>query len=182
MRVSLLFGLILSFLAMGCSSISTNYDYDPSADFESYTTYAWIKQPTNVSGNARQAQSQDPLVGKRIMNSVDVVLAQKGLRMADSYELLVVYHTGIQDKVQVTDWGYGYGPYRGWYGGGGTDVYQYQQGTLIIDFVDATTKQLVWRGTAQGVLSEGKSDPETQQKKIDNVVGKLLQNYPPPTK
>jgi hypothetical protein len=182
MRVWLICVVLFSLLAVGCSSISTSYDYDPSADFTAYRTYAWIKQPTNISGNARQAQAQDPLVRKRIMNSVDKVLAEKGLRMADDYQLLVVFHTGVQDKVQVTDWGYGYGPYRGWYGGGGVDVYQYQQGTLIIDFVDAESKQLVWRGTAQGVLSQSQPDPEQQQKKIDNVVGKMLKNYPPPGK
>ena len=106
-RACLICGLTFVVFAMGCSSISTSYDYNPSADFANYKTYAWIKQPTDVSGNARQAQSQDPLFRKRIMNSVDMVMAEKGLRMADDYQLLVVFHTGIQDKVQVTDWGYG---------------------------------------------------------------------------
>ena len=182
MRACLICGLTFVVFAMGCSSISTSHDYDPSADFANYKTYAWIQQPTNISGNARQAQSQDPLVRKRIMNSVDMVMAQKGLRMADDYQLLIVFHTGIQDKVQVTDWGYGYGPYRGWYGGGGVNTYQYQQGTLIIDFVDAESKQLVWRGTAEGVVGEGKTDPEKAQKKIDEIVGKMLKDYPPKSK
>jgi len=171
-------GLIV--LTAGCSSISVNNDYDPGTDFSVYQTYAWIRQQTNVSGNAQQAQAQSSLVGKRIMNSVDKVLAEKGMRMADDPQLLVVYHTGVQDKVQVTDWGYGYGRYGGWgYGGGGVDVYNYQQGTLIVDLVDAASKELVWRGTAQGALAESNPSPEQMQKKIDNVVGKMFQKYPP---
>jgi hypothetical protein len=169
-------------VAAGCSSISVNYDYDPGADFTTYKTFAWITQPTNISGNAQQAQAQSSLVGKRIMHSVTGVLAEKGLTEDDNDpQLLLAYHTGVQDKVQVTDWGYGYGPYDGWYGGGGVDVYNYQEGTLILDLVDAQSKQLVWRGTAQGVL-ESNPDPETMQRKIDNVVGRMLQNYPPPVK
>jgi hypothetical protein len=179
-RVNSIFVLTLIVLAAGCSSISIQHDYDPSTDFTVYRTYAWIKQPVNVSGNARQAEGENSLVGKRIMNSVDGEMAKKGLRMADDPQLLVVYYTGVQDKVQVTDWGYGYGPYGGWgYGGGGTDVYSYQEGTLIVDLVDAQSKQLVWRGTAQGVLSETTPSPEQMQKKIDDVVGRMFEKYPP---
>jgi hypothetical protein len=175
--------LSLVMLVAGCSSISVNYDYDPAADFTVYKTYAWIQQPTNVSGNAAQAQGQSALVGKRIMNSVDAALSVKGLSMADDPQLLVVYHTGVQDKMEVTDYGYGYGPYGGWYGGGGgVDVYEYKEGTLIVDMVDAASKQLVWRGTAQGVLADSPPSPEEMQRRIDNVVGKLLQNFPPPKK
>ncbi len=182
-RMSLLRGLSLVVLLAGCSSISVNYDFDPGADFTTYKTYAWIRQPTNVSGNAAQAQAQSDLVGKRIMNAVDGAMSVKGFTMTDDPQLLAVYHTGVQDKVEVTDWGYGYGAYGGWYGGGGgVDVYQYQQGTLIIDFVDAVSKELVWRGTAQGVLADSPPSPDEMQERINNVVGKLLQNFPPPAK
>ena len=166
-------------LIAGCSSISVNNDFDPTIDFSVYSTYAWIRQATNISGNAQQAVAQNSLTGKRIMNAVDQQMAGKGFSMTDDPELLVVYHTGVQDKVQVTDWGYGYGRYGGWYGGGGVDVYNYQQGTLIVDLVDAKSKDLVWRATAQGVLSESNPSPEQMQEKINNVVGKMFQKYPP---
>jgi hypothetical protein len=188
MRMNVWRALSVLVLVAGCSSISTNFDYDPSADFTVYKTYAWISQPTNVSGSAQQAQGQNALIGKRIMNSVDGVLATKGLTMSDDPQLLAVYHTGVQDKVEVTDYGYGYGGYGGWYGGGyggyssGVDVYQYKEGTLIVDFVDAASKQLVWRGTAQGAMASTPPGPEEMQAKIDNVVGRLLQNFPPPAK
>ena len=66
----------------------------------------------------------------------------------------MTYHVGAQDKVDVQSWGYGYGygpgRYHGtWGGGGGIETYNYTEGTLIIDIVDASSKQLVWRGTAQ---------------------------------
>lgn len=168
-------------LLASCSSISVNTDFDPSADFSKFKTYTWIEKPVNVSGNAQQAQVHSGLLGKRIMNAVDGQMVQKGFtKVEDNPDIFVVYHTGVQDKVQVTDWGYGYGPYGGWYGGGGVDVYQYQEGTLIVDLVDAATKQLVWRGTAQAVLGGNKS-PEQQQQILDNVAGRMFQKYPPKT-
>jgi hypothetical protein len=183
--MGLLFCTSLIALSVGCSSISVNYDFDPGADFATYKTFGWISQPTaTISGNAQQAQAQSGLLGKRIISAVNTVLTQKGLTENENDpQLLVVYHTGVQDKVQVTDYGYGYGPYGGWYGGGygGVDVYQYQEGTLVLDLVDAASKQLVWRGTAQGVL-DSNPNPEKLQEKINNIVGRMLQNYPPPTK
>lgn len=176
-------GLLLTLIGIavlaGCSSISVSNDFDPGADFAKFKTYGWITKPTNTSGNAQQAQMQSGLLGKRIQNAVDGQMVQHGFtKNEDNPDVLVVYHTGVQDKVQVTDWGYGYGPYGGWYGGGGVDVYQYQEGTLIVDMVDAATHQLVWRGTAQGVLG-GKKSPEQQQQILDNVVGRMFQKYPP---
>ena len=177
-RVAWLAGLLTIAVIAGCSSISVNTDYDPSINFSNYKTYAWIKQDVNVSGNAQQAVAQNSLTGRRIMNAVDGELAKRGYTMSDNPDLLVVYHTGVQDKVAVTDWGYGYGAY-GWGMGGGVDVYNYQEGTLIVDLVDATSKQLSWRGTAQGVLSDSNPSPEQMQEKINNVVGRMFEKYPP---
>ena len=69
----------------------------------------------------------------------------------------VAVHFGSREKVQVTDWGYGYAPSRRYYGGGGVDVYTYTEGTLILDVVDATSEQLLWRGSATGAVSRSKT-------------------------
>ena len=74
-----------------------------------------------------------------------------GFKRSKTPDFRVALHTGQQSKVRVTDYGYGYGVGR--WGGGGLDVYQYQEGTLILDVVDAKTKKLMWRGTAIGVVN-----------------------------
>ena len=58
---------------------------------------------------------------------------------------------------------YGYGSYG--YGGygGTTDVYQYDETTLVIDIYDASKKEMVWRGTVTGVVKDN-PDQEEQQK------------------
>ena len=59
---------------------------------------------------------------------------------------------------------------------------RYEEGTLLIDFVDARTKQLIWRGWAVGVIENVgiiASDPEKAEKKISSAVRKILEHFPP---
>jgi hypothetical protein len=56
----------------------------------------------------------------------------------------------------------------------GTDTYEYEVGTLIIDFVDAKKKELIWRGIATGVVN-----PNITAEDIDRIVAKIMENYPP---
>jgi hypothetical protein len=52
----------------------------------------------------------------------------------------------------------------------------YQAGTLVIDMYDAKTKQLLWRGTAGGTLSD-KADKN--EKKLEKAVAKMFKDFPP---
>lgn len=173
----------LTVLTAGCSSISVRYDYDKTADFQSYKTYAWLPQPTtSTSGSARHAIQRNSLLDKRILAAVNTQMTEKGLRVdTEDPDLLLMYHTGVEDKVNVTDWGYSY-PYHygGWYYGGGRDidVTYYQEGTLILDFIDGQSKELVWRGMATAALSSNPT-PESSDKQINNAVAKMLNGYPP---
>jgi hypothetical protein len=163
-----------------------NYDYDKEADFSSYKTYAWVAQRQAAAGNARQAQVQDQLFVKRLRSAANSQLEAKGYTInTEDPHFVVVHHLGIENKTQITDWGYSYGPhYGGVYGGGwGSDVSvsNYEEGTLILDFYDFSTKQLVWRGTATKALSSN-PDPDKADAVVNEVVEKMLQNFPPPQK
>jgi len=79
--------------------------------------------------------------------------------------------------------GYGYG--WGWYGYGGmgvsssqTYVNEWNEGTLLIDIVEAAEEQLIWRGSATMELREGGS-PEQSDANAYAVAGKLLKSFPP---
>ena len=54
----------------------------------------------------------------------------------------------------------------------------YAEGTLVIDLRDPSTHSLVWRAIA----SEEKSDPAKIQGKLDSMVKKSLEKYPPKQK
>jgi CRISPR/Cas system-associated endoribonuclease Cas2 len=178
MRFLSLFFVILLSMLMGCSGISVTHDYDQKEDFARFKTFNWMPQPKSIIGDAQAAQLQNSLFDKRLKEAVNEGLLAKRLSLAEEKpDFLIVYHTGVQDKVNITDWGYGYGPYWGpW--GGPVDVHQYSEGTLIIDFVDADDNQLMWRGTATKALASRPS-PEKAEQAIKQVVQKLLANYPP---
>lgn len=184
MKTAILF-LILCVLALspGCSSVTYNYDYDKSADFAALKTYAWVTAPSNPAAGVQAALQRNDLLDKRIKESVNTQLAAKGYaQSAENPDFLVLYHTGAQDKINVTDWGYGYGPYRvgygGWYGGGGVDVQQYKEGTLILDIIAANAKHLVWRGSATAALNPD-APMEKREKRLNEVITRILAKFPP---
>ena len=49
-------------------------------------------------------------------------------------------------------------------------------GSLVLDFYDARTKQLIWRGVSSEALS---NNPEKNEKKLDKAVDKMLEHFPP---
>jgi hypothetical protein len=53
-------------------------------------------------------------------------------------------------------------------------VNQYKEGTLILDFVDARTKKLVFRGVGTAVVG----GPESNAAKIQEAVSKIVAAYP----
>jgi hypothetical protein len=171
--------LLITQLALlsGCSSFNVNHDFDRNADFASYQTYDWIPQPASVTGAA--ALQRSTLVDERIKNAVNNELEAKGMRPEGANpDLLLAYHVGVEDRIDVTDWGYTYvGRYPGW-AGHDVDVYHYREGTLVLDIIDASSKKLVWRGSAQGTLDVDPT-PEQRERKINEAVAEILSGYPP---
>jgi hypothetical protein len=86
-------------------------------------------------------------------------------------------------NVTQTGGGYrGYGWYDPWWGpyGGSTHVSYYEEGSLVIDVIDWTEKELSWRGVGTGVVKDRSSDdPEEMQEEINLIVAKILADFPP---
>lgn len=162
-------------LLTGCASLTTHYDYDTTAAFGALEAYDWLPVDSTT-----RAQINDINV-RRIQGATNRVLAEKGYRVvSDNPDFLVAIHAGTQEKLDLVSSGYRYGPYGRWYGGyrGGIDVYRYTEGTLVIDVVDASSKQLIWRGSAQGTVNPGMA-PEEIEHRIDEAVAKILERFPP---
>lgn len=169
----------------GCSSLDVSTDFDPDNDFNSYRYYAWYdgEMPED------DALSQNPLIQKRIANSVDKDLGSKGFRLASNGapDFVVIIHAGTKERMQVNNYnygGYGYGRYRYGYGWGGaahtdTQVTYYDEATLIVDIIDYQKKELVWRGTGTGTLSKKERTQEESQEVADEVIMKIMKDFPP---
>ena len=55
---------------------------------------------------------------------------------------------------------------------------EYTMGTLIIDFFDVGSKELVWRGSAEGKIHES-NDPQVRQERANQAVLMILEQFPP---
>jgi hypothetical protein len=177
MTRSLLVTGLFALLLTGCSSVSTDYDFDATADFSKYRSFQWIPASAErVANPAELSQLQD----RRIRDAVQKNLAEKGISPAAANpDLIVAYSTRIDPKTEVIDdgyHGYGYWGYRGsYYRPSSMQVYQYEEGTLIVDLIDARRKQLVWRGKAVGIVG----DYADSENRINEAVQQLFTHYPP---
>ena len=59
-----------------------------------------------------------------------------------------------------------------------TYVREYDEGTLIIDIVDAGSNELVWRGAAQGEVNLAAS-PQEREQRAQDAVQRILEDFPP---
>jgi hypothetical protein len=172
-------GVVLQFLAAtALASLATRVtwaqkitvEFDQTADFSKYKTFA-IRKGTL---NSRNAALNSDLVRKQIDADIEKALTKKGLtQVSDNADLNVVYRLGAARRTQLEAYPAGW---RGW----GTRVVRvpYAEGTLVIDLRDPATRSLVWRGIAQ----ESKSDPNKIQGKLDDMVKKSFDKYPPKIK
>jgi hypothetical protein len=71
-----------------------------------------------------------------------------------------------------------YGYRAGGWGGPQTYAYDYDEGTLLIDVADPATMQLLWRGSATGVV-DPQASPEKRELRINDAVERMLADFPP---
>jgi Domain of unknown function (DUF4136) len=164
-----------------------HYNFDKGAKFSDYKTYKWVQ--------IKDQTPLDELSDRQLTAAIDAELAKKGLTKVTGdqpADLLIDYQFALGQEKQFTsystDFGYGPGWGRGWYGGGGmgssTTTGQTSTihiGAIGLDMYDAAAKKLVWRGEASKTLNP-KAKPDKRQKNINKAVAKLLKNYPPPVK
>lgn len=160
------------FLLMSCSSVRVATDYDKEQDFTNYRTFAFYKPGIDA------AEISD-LDKKRILRAIESELKNKGMVKTDNPSLLVSIFTESRENVNIyqNNFGYGWGwdPYF-WGPGGFNSVSTNVEGTLFIDFIDASKNELVWQGLGTGILS---LDMDKKEKKINQIVAKILEEYPP---
>ncbi len=178
MKKTLLTVVALVFLT-SCASVSVVTDYDREEDFGTYKTFKMYSGKP-IPGDEL---SKDPLVKSRFENAIKEELIKKGFvyKDSDNVDFMVVIHAGIKQKMRVTNWG-SRGWYDPWWGpyGGRVDVSHYEEGTLIIDIVTVSHKELAWRGMGTGVIGSGKfGGDEASRENIKNIVARILADFPP---
>ncbi|MDB4433388.1 DUF4136 domain-containing protein [bacterium] len=184
MRVTQSSGICLGFalLALGCSTIEISTDYHRNTDFASLKTFAWIPEPQKTTGDPRLDNS---LLDQRIRKAVDAQLQFKGYEKqpAPPADFFIAYHLSIESKIDVSVvngyGGVGWGRY--WGGGiGYTSVTEWDQGSIVLDFLEPKTRNLIWRGVARAEIYFD-STPEEREERTNKAIRKILERFPPPS-
>jgi hypothetical protein len=192
LKTGLLVGVLsVTGMVAGCThtnaQLKARTDFDPTADFARYHTYYW------AGGKDAKGKSsfENSLIGKRIKDIIGTQLWARGLgEVAENAkpDLVVLYWIGAKDKTSVETgasssmsargvWNH-YDPYWGGRWGRTYDevVRNYPEGTLIVDLIDASTKELAWRAyLVQAVYN----DPQKTAQRAEANAMTAFAQYPP---
>lgn len=160
-------------LLLGLSAFAQKIqiESDPAVDFSKFKTFTIREGRLNSKNPALNGE----LVRKRIDFDIQKYLSSKRLTFVPSgpADMNVLYTLGAVRGRQLEAYPAGW---RGW----GTRVVRvpFTEGTLVIDLRDPSTRSLVFRAIAR----EDKSDAVKVEGKLDDMVRKSLEKYPPKAK
>lgn len=161
-----------------CSSVRVSSDFDREANFAAYKKYAFTKEALELPVG--------DLNRKRILQAVTNELEAKGFTASDQPDVWIDLNVKTEQKenataTTVSPYGSRYG-YRWGMGVGfsttNINIEQYVEGTLFVDMIDVSKKQLVWQGRGVGTIDPD-ADPEKKEQRINNAVKQIFTKYPP---
>jgi hypothetical protein len=167
-------------LVGACATVSVKSDYDKSIDFSAFKTYQWSQGDTPPG----DAFKENPFLRDRVIKAINKHLQEKGFEQQDSdlADLSISVYAMVEEKTRGDEWNAW--DRSGWYNprwgpyGGDVEASQYRQGTLVVDIVNMSAKELVWRGLGYKTIKEIAKD----QNKVDEIVAKIFADFPPKAK
>ena len=167
--------VLVAIAGCGGPKLTIDPDYEPSTDFSKYKSWAWLP------GMKVSDKDIDNLTEQRIRSAIEAELPRHGLAKAgENPDIHAAFHISLRQKVEASratvSLGYGWGPAH--VGVSKNPTRTINEGTLVLDLVDAKTKTLIWRSTANGSVDPN-STPEERSARINEVVGHMLADYPP---
>lgn len=168
--------LLLSVVMTSCSTVQVATDYDQTVNFSKYKSFAFFKPGID------KAEISD-LDKKRILRAIEDEMLAKGFVKSEDPDLLVSIFTKTNENINIYQdhmfgyYGWGWNP---WYWRAGMNtVSTTSEGTLYLDLIDAKEKELVWQGMGTAALAK---EVNRKQERINKIVGKILEKYPPGSK
>lgn len=168
----------IAMLNQGCSPITKVYsEEEPGVNFYKYRTYKWLDTKYIKKGNSGPEWLNERVENK-IRSSVETQMGRYGFKPCDDKpDLMLHFHVVIKNEVfYIQDWwcdeetGADFGRCHR------LRPVNYQEGTLIIDLIDAKTGNQVWRGAAAGVLEN--LTPEKADARIEEAVRMIFEKFP----
>jgi hypothetical protein len=166
--------LVVVLMLVACSgSAPVHFDYNPAIDFSTYRSFSFDEPVIR----AREGSvARDPRVMEAIRETVVNELGARPMMWRENDgDLSVTITLAAGEETGVDQWGVNWDAGDDFTPGG--ETFQFKVGTLLIDFFDRATGQLVWRGWAHSAVTRT-DDPDLEL--LSRVVIEMLANYPPP--
>jgi len=166
----------VAFTALTLTSCATplrvNSFVERGIDFAQYHTYNWAPPRAVATGDPRL--DNNPFFEVRVQADVDRQLALKGFEKATTGTpaLWLHYHASMTQQLDLN------GADQPYNSCSECRPYVYDAGTLVLDFVDARTSTLVWRGWSEGNLDRVIDDQAWMEEHIDRAVTQILDRLP----
>ena len=182
--------VVLGVVAACAPGPKIGYDFDRSAAFAGYHTYAWLSDDQKKTGDRRADSST---VDMRIRIAVATQLRLKGYQALTEGkpDFYVAYHIGLKDSSPNISTSYYSDGMAGHAFSHSADSRTAGKpapaaagppslltGSLLIDIVDAASQKLVWRGTAAGEVDPGLTSQQRDER-TKAIVQKILSHFPP---
>lgn len=174
--------VILAIGLAGCQSFNVRTDWDPGVPFGELQRFFWVEPPEVEGANPF---ADNTLLRKRLRHGIEAELGKRGFQATEARgeaDFLVTYSVILEERLSVNRYSATSGIYRSRYYGFGSihstaSIRNYQESTLIIDFLDATNDDLIWRGWGTGIVRT--RDRDRDQKRLAKGIEAILQKYPP---
>ena len=163
-------------LAAGCATMNVSSHIERDLNFADYVTYEWGPPDGLPVGDPRL--DNNPFFHDYLQGAIEKSLAAKGYERAASggeAQLLLHYHASVNQKLDVygADHPYGY-----CYDDCQSRVVEFEEGTIVLDIVDARTNKVVWRGWAQGAMDGVIDNQDRLERRVDEGVTKMMLRLP----
>jgi hypothetical protein len=154
-----------------CAPVTVTSFTEQGVDLTRYRSYGWDAVDPAVPGDPRL--DSNPFFHDYVSGAIDRHLATRGYQPSVVQpDLRVHYHASTTQRVYIS-------------GTEPADVtcrdctaQVYDQGSLLIDLVDARTGALVWRGAAQSDLAAAVGEQTRMELAIERVVERILAKLP----
>ena len=157
--------------ATACAPIAVSSFTERDVRVDTYDTFGWAAVDTGVPGDPRL--DNNPFFHEYLRGAIDRHLISRGYEPTVlSPDVYVHYHASTRQKIHLT----GHPPAADRPRDRAVDIYD--EGTIVIDLMDARSGSLVWRGAAQSGLAGVVDDQRRMEDTLERVVSRILARLP----
>jgi hypothetical protein len=174
MKRLLLAAIAIAIGAAGCASVQLNSYVARDTDLAVYRTYNWAPSDRLATGDPRL--DNNPFFRRALQASVDRRLTAKRLERRETghADLEVRYHARVSQQVDPGTYDKEFGPCDA----AECEPFVFDEGTIMIDLVDARTQRLVWRGWTKERIDGVIDNQDRLEERIDKAVFRIIEQFP----